>query len=107
MVEQLHSLAARASGLAREVGRIGRRHAAPATSVQEPCASCGDETAVGSVLFSDRLTISRHGRGDAFLCGLCDAQIRASFKPTRMTQEDVAALNKNASAAAITWWSHF
>jgi hypothetical protein len=107
LVEQLHSLAGRVSDLAREVGQIGRRHVAPAASVQEPCASCGEETAVGSVFFSDRLNIPRDGRPDAFLCGLCDAQIRASHKPTRMTGEDVAAFTRNASAAAITWWSHF
>lgn len=107
MVEQLPSHAGRWSDLARKVGQIGRRHAAPAASVQEPCASCGEETAVGSVCFSDRLKIPRHGRADAFLCGLCDAQIRASHKGTRMTDEDVAAFTRNASAAAITWWSHF
>lgn len=107
MVEQLHSLAARVSDFARAVGHIGRRHAAPAASVQEPCASCGDETAVGSVLFSDRLTIPRDGRADAYLCGLCDAQIRASQKRTGMTDEEIAAFTRNASAAAITWWSHF
>ena len=98
MVEQLQ---------AREVGQIGRRHAAPAALVQEPCASCGEETAVGSIFFADRVTIPRDGRADVFVCGLCDAQIRASHKHPRMTPEDVAAFTRNASAAAITWWSHF
>jgi len=107
MVEQLHSLADRVSALAREVGQIGRRHAAPAASVQQPCASCGEETAVGSIFFSDRLRIPRHGRADAFLCGLCDAQLRASHKRVQWTDEDVAAFTRNSSAAAITWWSHF
>ncbi len=85
----------------------GRRHGAPAASVREPCASCGEETAVGSVFFSDRMAIPRQGQTDAFLCGLCEARIRASNKPTRMTDEDVAAFIRNGCAAAITWWSHF
>jgi hypothetical protein len=107
MVEQLHSLAGRVSNLAREIGQIGRRHVAPAVAAREPCASCGEETAVGSVFFSDRLTIPRPGHPDAFLCGLCDAQIRASHKRPRMTAEDVAAFTRNGSAAAITWFSHY
>jgi hypothetical protein len=107
MVEQLHSLAGRVSNLARQVGQIGGRQVAPAASVKEPCASCGEETAVGSVFFSDRLRIPRPDRPDAFVCGLCDAQIRASHKPTRWTHEDVAAFTRNASAAAITYWSHY
>ena len=107
MVEHLHSLAGRVSNLARQVGQIGRRQVAPAASVQEPCISCGEETAVGSVFFSDRLRIPRDGRPDAFVCGLCDARIRGSHKPTRMTDEDVAALTRNASAAAITYWSRY
>jgi hypothetical protein len=106
MVEQLHSLAGRVSDLARDVRQIGRRHVAPAAAVQEPCISCGEETAVGSVFFSDRLKIPRRGRPDAFLCVLCDAKIRASHNPPRLTHEDVAAFTRNASAAAITWWSH-
>ena len=106
MVEPLRSLGGRVSDLAREVTKIGRRNVAPATSVQQPCASCGEETAVGSVFFSDRLKISRDGLPDAFLCALCVVKVRASNKGQRMTEEDVAALTRNASAAAITWWSH-
>ena len=94
MVEQLHPLA-------------GRRHGAPAASAQEPCARCGEETAVGSVFFSDRVKIPRHGRPDAFLCGLCDAQIRAAHKPARWTEEDVAAFIRNASVADIVWGGRY
>ncbi len=75
--------------------------------LQEPCASCGEETAVGSVFFSDRLKIPRDGHPDAFLCGLCFARIRASHKPEGMTAEDTAAFIRNASAADITWMSRY
>ena len=107
MVDQLHSLASRVSDLAREVGQIGRHHAARASSAKEPCAACGEETAAGSVFFSDRVRIPRHGRPDTYLCGMCHAEIRASGKHTGMTEEDLAAFTRNSSAAAITWWSHF
>lgn len=107
MVEQLHTLTGRMSDLARHVGQIGRRHAAPTGSVLEPCIACGEETAVGSIFFSDRLVIPRDGRPDTFLCTLCVARIRASHKPERWTDEDVAAFTRNASAAAITWWSRY
>ena len=70
--------------------------------LKEPCTSCGEETAVGSVFFSDRLKIQR-----LFLCGPCYARIRASQKRARWTEEDVAAFTRNASAAAITWWSRY
>jgi hypothetical protein len=107
MVEQLHSLAGRVSYLAREVGQIGRPHVARPVSAREPCASCGEETAVGSVFFSDRLKIPRQGRPDAFLCGLCEARIRASPKRPRMTGEDAASIARVGSAAAITYWSRY
>ena len=105
MVEQSHSLADRMSDLARTVGHIGRHQMATAASVREPCASCGEETAVGSVFYSDRVKVPQPGRPDVFLCGLCEAKLRASHKPAQMTKEDVAALTRNASAAAITWWN--
>jgi hypothetical protein len=107
MVEQRHSFASRVSGLARHVHGLGRHDAAGAWPGLEPCAACGEETAVGSVFFFDRLRIPRHGRPDAFLCGMCKAEMRASGMQPGMTDKDVAAFERNASAMAITWWSHF
>jgi len=107
MDHMLQSVSGRVSNLARQVGHIGTPNVAPTTPTKEPCASCGEETAVGSVFFSDRLRIPRPDGPDAFLCGLCDARIRASHKPSRWTPEDVAAFTRNASAAAVTWFSHW
>ena len=59
-----------------------------------PCAVCSEDTAVGSVFFTARF-------------GLCEARIRASGKPLQLTAKEVASLTRNASAMAITWWSHF
>ena len=56
---------------------------------KEPCASCGEETGVGSVHFPDRLTFSRDGQADVFLCSICEARIRASGKPGQVTEDGV------------------
>jgi hypothetical protein len=83
------------------------KHLEPTISGLEPCASCGEDTAVGSIFFSDRLTIPRDGLPDAHLCVLCFARIRAKHKPQRWTDEEVAAFVRNASAADITWMSRY
>ncbi len=104
MVDQRRPVAARASGLLHRIGQIGRRRAAVAAcSVREPCVTCGEETAVGSVFFSDRLKVAQRGGIDAFLCGLCDERIRSSRKGRRMTDAEVADFIRNANAAALTW----
>jgi hypothetical protein len=79
----------------------------PASSAQEPCASCGEGTAVGSVFFSDRLTLRRQGHPDAFLCGLCNARIRSSYRKPQLTAEELDALTRNASALDLVWLSRY
>ena len=83
------------------------KHPQPASSAHEPCASCGEETAVGSVFFTDRMTLPRQGHPDAFLCGLCNARIRASYKKPQLTAEELDAFTRNASALNLTWLSHY
>ena len=68
----------------------------------EPCAVCGEDTAVGSVFFTDRLKI--HEGPDVFVCALCEARIRASGKPVQLTAKEVASLTRSASAIGIVWW---
>jgi hypothetical protein len=69
----------------------------------EPCLSCGEETAVGSVFFSDRSTIERADSQSAFLCSLCDARLRVSRKGAPLTDEEVRNLVKNGTAIALGW----
>jgi hypothetical protein len=68
----------------------------------EPCAVCGEDTAVGSVFFTDRVKI--HEGPDVFVCALCEARIRASGKPVQLTAKEVASLTRSASAIGIVWW---
>ncbi len=104
MDERRHSVVARVSGLMRRAARIGRRQTmATSASVREPCIICGEETAAGSVFFSDRLRVSRPHGAHVFLCGLCDERIRPSRNGQRMTDAEVDEFIRNASAAAITW----
>jgi hypothetical protein len=44
----------------------------------EPCVSCGEETAVGSVFFSDRRTIHEAGGATSYVCALCDQRVAAA-----------------------------
>ena len=76
---------------------------APTSPIQEPCVSCGEETAVGSIFFSDRLAVPGDGNSDAFLCGLCYARIRSSHKTSQMTDAEFDAFIRNASAVDIAW----
>jgi len=103
MDQRRQSVMSRVLGLLRRAGQIGRQQTmAPSASVRESCVTCGEETAVGSVFFSDRLTVSRPRGADAFLCRLCDERIRSSRKGQRLTDEEVAGFIRSANAAFIT-----
>jgi hypothetical protein len=69
----------------------------------EPCLSCGEGTAVGSVFFSDRSTIDLGDGQLAFLCGLCDSRIRASRKGKPLTDEEVRNVVNNGTTIALGW----
>lgn len=44
---------------------------------QEPCLMCGEETAVGSVFFSDRHAAELPDGTAGFICSECVARVRA------------------------------
>ena len=45
---------------------------------EEPCVSCGDETAIGSIFYSDRHTVENPDGTRAYLCPACIARIRSA-----------------------------
>ncbi|HJX67850.1 MAG TPA: hypothetical protein VJ258_03890 [Candidatus Limnocylindrales bacterium] len=45
---------------------------------EEPCRSCGEETAVGSIFFSDRHTVEQPDGTRSYLCSICVARLRGS-----------------------------
>ena len=96
-----------ARSLARRVGRAirgGAKPPAPASRTKEPCLACGEETAVGSVFFSDRLAVPRDGRATEFLCSLCSARVRTSSRSgRRLSDEEIRRSVENGTAAALAW----
>jgi hypothetical protein len=45
---------------------------------EEPCLGCGEETAVGSVFFSDRKAVEGADGSRGYLCSACVARIRGA-----------------------------
>lgn len=60
----------------------------------EPCASCGEETAVGNVLYSDRHDLALAKGGRAYLCAECYQRARAA-KGGELTDADAQAIANN------------
>ena len=72
-------------------------------SPEEPCLGCGDETAAGSVFFSDRHTVEHADGRRTYLCTLCDSRIRSSRRGRRLTDEEVRNIVENGSVIALGW----
>jgi len=70
---------------------------------KEPCIGCAEETAVGSVFYSDRRVIDHRDGRRTYLCTLCDARIRSSHRGKRLTDEEVRRIIESSSRAAIAW----
>lgn len=70
---------------------------------REPCVVCGEETAVGSVFYSDRWTITRDHRSPGYLCSLCGSRVGSSATGRRLTDDELRTLVSNGSVAAVTW----
>ena len=73
------------------------------TGPREPCLVCGEETAVGSVFYSDRWTVDRADGSPSYLCSLCGARIGSSARGKRLTDDELHNLVANGSVAAVTW----
>ncbi|HEV8402808.1 MAG TPA: hypothetical protein VGQ31_07210 [Candidatus Limnocylindrales bacterium] len=72
---------------------------------KDPCAGCGEETASGSIFYSDRHLVERTDGQRSFLCSSCDSRIRATGKGRRLTDDEVRNTVENGSAAAYLWGS--
>ncbi len=71
----------------------------------EPCAGCGEETAVGSIFFSDRRTIEHPDGSSIFLCTLCDQRIAAARHGQTLDDEDLRRLTDRGAVSAMVWGS--
>ena len=68
--------------------------AAPSTTI-EPCLECQEETAAGSVFYSDRLEIERKDGSRVYLCADCHARARAARSGKPLTEADLEAIGEN------------
>ena len=65
----------------------------------QPCLHCGDETAPGSVRYSDRHDVPLEGGGRAYLCDECYATARAA-KGGELSDADLRVIAKNGVVVA-------
>jgi hypothetical protein len=56
---------------------------------QEPCVGCGEETAIGSIFFSDRREGKTPDGRPAFLCSECQNRAPAEAHPVDMSDPEV------------------
>jgi hypothetical protein len=70
----------------------------PTTSADEPCLGCGQETAAGSVFFSDRREIAVSDGTRTFLCSECQARAHLARKGEPLTDEDLSKIARNGAA---------
>lgn len=66
--------------------------------VREACAGCGESTAAGTVLFSDRRPLP----DGTFLCGICNSKA-AGHHRRPLNAEEVRQFINNGTMAAIVW----
>lgn len=71
--------------------------------VAEPCVSCGEETAVGTPLFSGRRRIVKSSASAVFLCDVCDELIASKRSGTPLTDDQVRRYVDGGNFAAIAW----
>jgi hypothetical protein len=69
----------------------------------EPCISCGEDTAIGTIFYSDRLMLDDGAGRSVPLCTLCDSRIRTSQRGPAMTAEQILQLVKNGSMGGVAW----
>jgi hypothetical protein len=62
---------------------------------EEPCAGCGEETAVGATLFPERHSFDRAEGGKLFLCDECYARLRAAKRGETPTEADLEVIAGN------------
>ena len=68
---------------------------------KEPCEVCGEETAIGSVFYSDRRVVEHDGKR-TFLCTLCQQRVAAAHGGRRLSQEELENLVRGGSLAMIS-----
>ncbi len=69
----------------------------------ELCAGCGEDTAIGSSLYSDRRVIDQSDGTRIHVCSLCVGRAAARHRRKRLADEQIRNLVENGSMAAISY----
>ncbi len=73
-------------------------------TTHEPCASCEEETAIGSIFYSDRRVIeTEDDAGRVYLCSTCNARIRNARQGRPLSDDEARRLAENGSMAFLTF----
>jgi len=73
----------------------------PAPTVEEPCTGCGQETAIGSVFFSDRREVAVADGTRVFLCSECQSKAHLARKGQPLTDDDLRTLAGNGGMIGV------
>ncbi len=68
----------------------------------EPCLSCGEETAAGSVFFSDRHEVTLKDGTRGYVCSACVGRIRSKGAPSE--SNDMRNVEVSAIVLAQGWF---
>jgi hypothetical protein len=67
----------------------------PTSSAEEPCLACGQETAIGSMFFSDRRETAISDGTRVYMCSDCQAMAHRARKGQPLTDEELRIIAKN------------
>jgi hypothetical protein len=91
-----------AGRVARVLHALGRgTDAGTGSNAQEPCGGCGEETAAGSVYYSDRRSTTRSDGTRAYLCSECEGKVRAARQGMPLTDHDLATIADNGLMVGV------
>jgi hypothetical protein len=63
----------------------------------EPCESCGDETATGTALYTERREVTDPTGRRTFLCGPCAERVVVARRRETLSEEDRRKLEGGAA----------
>ena len=67
----------------------------PTSSAEEPCLACGQETAIGSMFFSDRRETDISDGTRVYMCSDCQAMAHRARKGQPLSDEELRTMAKN------------
>jgi hypothetical protein len=69
-------------------------------AINQPCTVCGEETAPGSPLFSERRRVEHPDGKRTYLCPMCEARA-SQHRGRRLTDEELDSFVRSGALAMI------